>query len=649
MQTFISQNYNDRMKQTGEIRFVFSFSGVCIAMAEKIELSRPDTLFASTINKFLEESDATAVVVFSSQERQIRSLLQAAKDKGLSGKVQWLGTDSWGNVLWLKGLEEVALNAITVSPKMVHLEAFKDYFVKLHPKSNSRNPWFKEFWEHHFNCSIKKDSDCSKLNLSHGNSAVDTRVASTVDAVYVFAHALEALHKHLCPQSAGICQSMRNVSGKELLQFIRNVSFVGASGNHVHFNAEGDVAGQYDVLMFTKQDGVYKTVLLGEWNKELKVRLNDVSAFRKVESSCRPSCKSNEVKVPVIGRKSCCWSCQACDGNSYLLNDSFCAQCPLGYWPAPAGRKCAQIEVVYFGVDWKFSLPAIGLAALGALTTAFVIAVLIKYQSTPLVKACGRELSYLLLIGILLAFAMTFVTAVKPRNVTCIARFFGNGVVFTICYASLFIKANRISRIFNRKNLARRPMLILPRTQLGLVVAVVSVQLLLLLMLTLLHTPRAQVFHPDISRSYLDCSTSDLDFGLSQVYNFILICVCTAYAFKTRKIPSNFNEAKYIAFAMYSSCIVWLAFLAVYYMEKEHGRKPLVLCVSVSLIAFVLLGCLYGPKVYVILFRPHRNVRRHVNPSLSLSSLSKEKALRSAYVAVKANTGNEDEEQAGSM
>ena len=44
-----------------------------------------------------------------------------------------------------------------------------------------------------------------------------------------------------------------------------------------------------------------------------------------------------------------------------------------------------------------------------------------------------------------------------------------------------------------------------------------------------------------------------------------LITVCTIYAIKTRKVPENFNEAKFIGFTMYTTCIIWLAFIPLYF------------------------------------------------------------------------------------
>ena len=61
------------------------------------------------------------------------------------------------------------------------------------------------------------------------------------------------------------------------------------------------------------------------------------------------------------------------------------------------------------------------------------------------------------------------------------------------------------------------------------------------------------------------CGISTFSLILSLVYNMILIILCTVYAVKTRKIPSNFNEAKYIGFTMYSTCIVWLAFIPIFF------------------------------------------------------------------------------------
>ncbi|ELK25069.1 Metabotropic glutamate receptor 2 [Myotis davidii] len=58
----------------------------------------------------------------------------------------------------------------------------------------------------------------------------------------------------------------------------------------------------------------------------------------------------------------------------------------------------------------------------------------------------------------------------------------------------------------------------------------------------------------------------------SLAYNVLLIALCTLYAFKTRKCPENFNEAKFIGFTMYTTCIIWLAFLPIFYVTSSDYR-----------------------------------------------------------------------------
>lgn len=87
--------------------------------------------------------------------------------------------------------------------------------------------------------------------------------------------------------------------------------------------------------------------------------------------------------------------------------------------------------------------------------------------------------------------------------------------------------------------------------------------------------PDIREIHPQPLVAVLTCKVSTFSLIMSLVYNMVLILLCTLYAFKTRKIPENFNEAKYIGFTMYSTCIVWLAFLPIYFGTNNEYKVKL--------------------------------------------------------------------------
>ena len=66
-----------------------------------------------------------------------------------------------------------------------------------------------------------------------------------------------------------------------------------------------------------------------------------------------------------------------------------------------------------------------------------------------MIKASGRELSFLLLLGTFGCFSMTFAVVAKPTAQSCAIVRFGIGFCYTLCYAALATKINRIHRIFN--------------------------------------------------------------------------------------------------------------------------------------------------------------------------------------------------------
>lgn len=89
-------------------------------------------------------------------------------------------------------------------------------------------------------------------------------------------------------------------------------------------------------------------------------------------------------------------------------------------------------------------------------------------------------------------------------------------------------------------------------------------------------------------------------------YNMALVLFCTWYAIRTRNLPENFNEAKFIGFSMYTTCVIWLAFIALFF---GSDFKVITLCLSTSFSATVILIFLFLPKVYIIIFEPEKNQR----------------------------------------
>ena len=75
----------------------------------------------------------------------------------------------------------------------------------------------------------------------------------------------------------------------------------------------------------------------------------------------------------------------------------------------------------------------------------YVIILFVMFNSTPVVMASGRELSYMLLSGCILCYAMTFVLLAKPTAFMCAAQRYG---FISKIYQKHFVAINKISRYF---------------------------------------------------------------------------------------------------------------------------------------------------------------------------------------------------------
>ena len=249
------------------------------------------------------------------------------------------------------------------------------------------------------------------------------------------------------------------------------------------------------------------------------------------------------------------------------------------------------------------------LASLGLFLTIIVFIIFVMFNNTPLVKASGRELTYTLLAGLTLCYLVSLCLMLEPTLIVCGLQRLGIGFCFSVCYSALLIKTNRIARIFKKsKRSTKPPSFINPASQMFILTVFLTIEVGLVTVGLIKWPPKPVRDFSTQNDVLLICNVTDYDLIISLTYNVLLIVLCTLFAVRTRKTPANFNEARYIGFAMYTTCIIWIAFIPVHFgVNKDYAR--ITLAVTTELNASTLLLCIFGPKLYILLFRPARNVR----------------------------------------
>ncbi|XP_041837212.1 metabotropic glutamate receptor 4-like [Melanotaenia boesemani] len=607
--------------------------GVCISQSVKIPREPKQGEFDKVIRRLRENPNARVVILFANED-DIRRLLHAAKKANQTGHFIWVGSDSWGSKISpVVQQEEMAEGAVTILPKRQSIKGFDRYFISRTLENNRRNIWFAEFWENNFSCklsrhAVKKGSGLKKCTNQErigkdSHYEQEGKVQFVIDAVYAMAHALHNMHQELCPGKVGLCTKMDPINGTHLLKHIRRLNFAGIAGNPVLFNENGDAPGRYEIYQYQMRNQTAEYKVIGNWTDQLHLNVRSMQwpgGIRQIPSSiCSQPCQPGERKKIVKGIP-CCWHCERCDGYQYQADTYTCKMCRFDLRPNENHTGCVPIPIVKLEWSSPWAVIPVLIAVVGIMATLFVVVTFIRYNDTPIVKASGRELSYVLLTGIFLCYATTFLMISTPDVGICSLRRIFLGLGMSISYAALLTKTNRIYRIFEQGTMSvSAPRFISPASQLVITFTLASVQLLGVCIWFGVDPSKAiidyedqRASNPALALGVLKCDISDLSLICLLGYSMLLMVTCTVYAIKTRGVPETFNEAKPIGFTMYTTCIIWLAFIPIFFGTSQSTEKMYIqtttLTISVSLSASVSLGLLYMPKVYVILLHPEQNV-----------------------------------------
>ena len=609
-------------------------SGICIAREFRLKSLPGEENYRNVIESMINHGNSKAhVVVLFTTQTDAAGLLRAAKGLDVKG-FTWLGSNGWSDrVDVIEGKEDIANGSLTVGHQEGIVKGFLDFLTNLNSslppfkvENQSQNTWFDEFAQSILKCKISDEgsgaNSSQKRNCDRHGSLLRMRIMElapvrvVVNAVYSIAYALNNVHKDNCPGQIGICKGMKiKIQEGYFLDYLKNVTFPDSAFNSsLQFNAKQEINGNYSIINFQQgKDGKWRYVVVGSWEacprgtarkrKELQLDDNRVSWGNTMNipplSYCSDPCAPNQIRKHNAVNKQCCWQCKHCKTGRIIRNNT-CIKCRLGYTPDASLSFCSKIDLLYpkWSNPLSTSLAVIAgtLVLVALLTSAFYF----QKRNHRVIKAAGRELCFLMFIGVILCFISSLMQLVKASNVVCAFRRYLGCSCFTWCYAPLLIKTNRIYRIFTHaQHSAARPPLIRPLSQVFTALGLVLVQLLITTVWTISDEPRAIVQYSSSDEALLVCSSSPVAIAVNMSYNMLLLSLCTVFAFKTRNFPRNFNEAKQIGMTMYMTCSIWIIYFPTFLNTRTAAWRDFTNCFMFLIIGCVNLFGLLIPKVAI--------------------------------------------------
>uniref|UniRef100_A0AAR2ISD6 G-protein coupled receptors family 3 profile domain-containing protein n=1 Tax=Pygocentrus nattereri TaxID=42514 RepID=A0AAR2ISD6_PYGNA len=580
------------------------------------------------------KSSTSRVIVAFVGHWDLEILLNVFYEHNITG-YQWVGTESWISDSTVARLDKhkILQGAIGLALAQTTVTGLKDFILDIYPLKSAGRAIFTEFWEALFNCKFIMQNDSDDTTVCTGQEKLfETENAFTdlslmpmfcnvYKGVYAVAH---TLHKLLsCTQT---CPTKKQPDPLTFLEHLKRVHFKTKDGEEVYFDNNGDPVAKYEIINWQTTDDHHEFVTVGLYdsslpeNNRLAIKIASIVWTQNTNqvpvSVCSESCPPGTRKAVQKGKPICCFDCIPCaEGEISNMTDAIkCEQCYQDYWSNTPRNECVKKEIEFLSYEETMGILLTTVSIIGTFITIIIGIIFFKHKNTPIVKANNSELSFLLLFSLALCFLCSLTFIGRPSEWSCVLRHTAFGITFVLCISCVLGKTIVVLMAFRATLPGSNVMKWFgPLQQRLSVLAFTLIQVLIcvLWLTTSPPFPFKNLKHYK-EKIILECHLgSAIGFWAVLGYIGFLAILCFILAFLARKLPDNFNEAKFITFSMLIFCAVWITFIPAY--VSSPGKFTVAVEVFAILASsFGLLLCIFLPKCYIIIMKPEKNNKKQI-------------------------------------
>uniref|UniRef100_A0A3B3Y806 G-protein coupled receptor family C group 6 member A n=1 Tax=Poecilia mexicana TaxID=48701 RepID=A0A3B3Y806_9TELE len=471
-----------------------------------------------------------------------------------------------------------------ITLKSGNTSKFKRFLRNLDEDSDlcQNNPFLSDFLKRSPNASFQSKIE-ELVNMSYPYAAFSIELA---------VRAIAATAKDLCVDKEWNISSLQPETFRDALKSAK----FSMDGKQYSFNDYSDVDSGYDLILWrsSSQNTVDMSYSIGRFDIETK-RLyisNVIDQIVRVSSKCS-TCYPGQMKVTNKGFPVCCYGCRNCSKNEYsnTTDSAQCYKCDENTEYSDEGSSSCKKRLDLF-LKWgdPYHITLLAFTSLGAMLTLTVGVIFLARWNTPVVRSSVGPICIVLLFSLLCTFGSVPLFGARPSDEKCRARQVFFGLSFTLSVSCILVKSFKIILAFEFD----------PVTQDVLKKVYKPPAIIALCM-------AGQAVVCTVWLSYKAPQKNSYPaFGAMLAYIGLLAILGFVLAFKGRKLPQCYNDAKFITFSMLIYFIAWIIFGPVYKNVKGEYH-PAVEMVVIVISAYAILFCQFLIKCYIILFKQEKN------------------------------------------